>query len=205
MVGLFVRAVILACLSLTAFAQAEPAPVDSQELISRHHESLFDDLKKPYVGIAQGPEIVEFFDYGCSHCRKTHGEVKKLAKTTKVIMVEFPIMGPNSELASRLALAAQKQGKYEPIHDALMTLEEPLNDDTIAKLAKVHGLDLIKLNTDRNSLEVTTELLKNRQLAFSLGIMGTPAFVTKNQILSGSRTAEQLKKEIQTTVITLSI
>lgn len=205
MVGSLIKAAFLVCFSLSTFAQAEPAPVDSQELISRHHESLFDDLSKPYVGIVQGPEVVEFFDYGCSHCRTTHAEIKKLAKSTKVIMVEFPIMGPNSELASRLALAAQKQGKYEQVHDALMTTEEPLNDAYIAKLAQTYSLDLNKLNADRNSPEVTTALIKNRQLAFSLGIMGTPAFVTKNQILSGSRTAEELKKEIQTTVITLNI
>ena len=194
---------MLAVMSLfiptSVFAEAEDM------LISRHLESLFNTSDTPFVGIPQGPEIVEFFDYSCSHCRTMHAEVKKLGKSAKILMKEFPILGPNSEESSRLALAAQKQGKYEQAHDFLMNLQDDVTDKTAEQMATKLGLDLKKLNHDRHSVEITEILVKNRQLAFSLGIMGTPAFVTKNQILQGTRTAEALKKAIDTTVITLSI
>ena len=203
MVACFRKICLIAVMSLflptSVFAEAEDM------LISRHLESLFDTKDTPFVGIPQGPEVVEFFDYSCSHCRTMHHEVKKLGKTTKIIMKEFPILGPNSELASRLALAAHKQGKYEQMHNELMSLEEEISEKTIQNLATKLSLNLPKLNQDRDSAETTEILIKNRQLAFSLGIMGTPAFVTKNQILSGTRSAEALKKAIDTTVITLSI
>ena len=59
--------------------------------------------------------VVEFFDYNCGYCRQTLPELMKLIESDKKIKVqfmEFPILAPGSTEASKIAIAAAKQGKY---------------------------------------------------------------------------------------------
>lgn len=124
--------------------------------------------------------LVEFFDYQCIHCKKMSSKIENLVKKDsdlKVIYKEFPIFGKSSEMASRAALAAGMQGKYEAMHDALIKIEKRLDDQIVMNTAKSLGLDLKKLKTDMNSKEVTEILDSNRQLAEKLHLMGTPAFI----------------------------
>src|SRR5687768_16532442 len=89
------------------------AIVDKAEELYRTREELA--LGNPSAEIA----IVEFFDYNCGYCRKDVTEVSKLLETDgniKIIIKELPILGPNSTLAAKAALASAKQGKYPDFH-----------------------------------------------------------------------------------------
>jgi protein-disulfide isomerase len=124
--------------------------------------------------------MVEFFDYQCIHCKKMAPVVEELVKkdnNLRVIYKEFPIFGDSSELASKVALAAGMQGKYMLMHNALLKLEQRLDDKLVMSTAKSVGLDMAKLEKDINSKEVTDSLKENRQLAEKMHLMGTPAFV----------------------------
>jgi protein-disulfide isomerase len=146
------------------------------------------------VGNAKGSvTIVEFFDYQCIHCKKmatTMGNLIKKDTDLRVIYKEFPIFGKSSEMASRAALAAGMQGKYQAMHEALFKIEKRLDKQLILDAAKSIGLDLAKLKKDMDSKEVTEILDSNRQLAEKLHLMGTPAFIvaatTDGQIKSGT-------------------
>jgi protein-disulfide isomerase len=53
--------------------------------------------------------VVEFFDYNCGYCRKAFPDVMKMIgqdKDIRLVMKEFPILGPGSTYAARAALAA---------------------------------------------------------------------------------------------------
>lgn len=124
--------------------------------------------------------VVEFFDYQCIHCKKMSPIMDNLTKKDsglRVIYKEFPIFGKSSEFASKAALAAGMQNKYQAMHNALLTTDKRLNDQVVMDIAKSVGLDLSKLKTDMDSKEVTDLLDANRQLAEKLHLMGTPAFV----------------------------
>lgn len=124
--------------------------------------------------------VVEFFDYQCIHCKKMSPTIDALVKkdsNLRVIYKEFPIFGKSSEMASRAALAAAMQGKYQAMHDALLKIEKRLDDKIVMDTAKSIGLDMAKLKTDMESKEVTDMLDANRQLAEKLHLMGTPAFI----------------------------
>lgn len=124
--------------------------------------------------------IVEFFDYQCIHCKKmspTLGNLVKKDSDLRVIYKEFPIFGKSSEVASRVALAAGMQGKYQAMHEAIFKIDKRLDDKIVMDTAKSLGLDMAKLKTDMDSKEVTAILESNRQLAEKLHLMGTPAFI----------------------------
>ena len=136
------------------------------------------------LSIAGNPKgdvtLVEFFDYQCIHCKEMKPIVDALIKSDsnlRVIYREFPIFGKTSELASRAALAAAMQGKYVPMHQALMQIDKHLDETLVMNAAKSAGLDVAKLKKDMASKSVTEILDTNRKLAEKLHLMGTPAFI----------------------------
>ncbi|WP_028387957.1 DsbA family protein [Legionella fairfieldensis] len=152
----------------------------AQTAIQKNADELFND-NMTVAGNPKGDAtLVEFFDYQCIHCKKMAPVISSLIKQNsnlRVVYKEFPIFGKSSETASRAVLAAAMQGKYMPMHEALLKQENRLNDQSIMDVAKSVGLDMAKLKTDMNSQTVTDALAANRQLAEKLNLMGTPAFI----------------------------
>lgn len=152
----------------------------AQSAIQENAEPLFQG-KLTTVGNPKGNvTVVEFFDYQCIHCKKMAPTMDSLVKKDgdlRVVYKEFPIFGKSSEVASRAALAAAMQGKYQAMHDALLKLEKRLDDQIVMDTGKAVGLDMKKLKKDMDSKEVTEILDANRQLAEKLHLMGTPAFI----------------------------
>lgn len=152
----------------------------AQSAILENADQLFQG-KLTTVGNPKGSvTIVEFFDYQCIHCKKMSPTIDGLIKKDsdlRVIYKEFPIFGKSSDMASRVALAAGMQGKYQAMHDALMNIDKRLDDKLVMDAAKSVGLNMDKLKKDMDSKEVTDILDANRQLAEKLHLMGTPAFI----------------------------
>jgi protein-disulfide isomerase len=138
--------------------------------------------------------LVEFFDYNCGYCKHTHPErveaVKKDGKV-RVVYKEFPILAPSSMEAAKAALAANRQGKYEAFHSALMKHEGRLDSDVIRQTAKDVGLDIKKLEADMGDPTIQKEIDGNIALARELGIRGTPGFVVGDTLVPGAIDAEQ--------------
>lgn len=142
--------------------------------------SLFHHAGDPVAGNPNGNiTVVEFFDYQCGHCVSMAPVMQTIIKSNpnvRVVFKEFPIRGPMSELASRAALAANKQGKYYQFSHALLSANQPLTEEMIFSFAKSAGLDIAKLKSDMHSSTITNELHANANLAQELNINGTPAF-----------------------------
>jgi protein-disulfide isomerase len=152
----------------------------AQSAIKENTDQLFQG-KMTVVGNPKGNvTIVEFFDYQCIHCKKMSPVINSLIKKDsdlRVVYKEFPIFGKSSELASKAALAAGMQGKYQAMHNALINIDKRLNDKIVMDSAKSLGLDMKKFKVDMDSKEVTEVLEANRALAEKLHLMGTPAFI----------------------------
>lgn len=143
--------------------------------------------------------IVEFFDYNCGYCKQGYEAIQQGLdndKNLRFVLVDFPILSESSHLASRYALAAQKQGKYFELHRELMKYKGPKTDESILGLAKTAGLDIDKLKTDLNSPDIEAALKKNAELARKLAISGTPAFIIGDQIIRGYIPYEGMKTMI---------
>lgn len=154
--------------------------------------SLQDDLQfDPNVGILGNPDggtvIDEFFDYNCPYCRKAAPEVATLITDDpdlRVVMREWPILGPESELAARASLAARAQGKYAAFHEALMA-QPRANEATIRRAAEEVGLDFDQLQTDMRAPEIEAHIARSHELAKQLGISGTPTFLIGSNLVPG--------------------
>ncbi len=179
-------------------AQAEEAQRDEQrKAVAEHWEDLALRADDPVLGNPDGNvTLVEFFDYRCGYCRRALPDVMALKETDpqlRIVMKEFPILGPDSVIAARAALAARKQGKYAVFHEALMQAEGSLDEARILAVADEVGLDLDRLRGDMEAPEINATLRRNFELAEALGIRGTPAFVTRNDLVPGAVGADALK------------
>ncbi|MBP1805958.1 DsbA family protein [Rubellimicrobium aerolatum] len=135
--------------------------------------------------------VVEFMDYRCGYCRRAFEEVEELVATDgniRFVLKEFPILGPQSELASRFAIAVRQvhgDQAYKDAHDALMLLESDVDEGSLARLAEGLALDPAPLLAAMDSPEVTAVIAANHDLARALGITGTPTFVMGDRMLRG--------------------
>jgi protein-disulfide isomerase len=140
------------------------------------------------AGNAKGTAIlVEFLSYQCGHCKSTAEVVTDMIKNhpeLKVIYIEWPIFGNDAVYASKAALAANKQNKFEVVHHALLNTTESLHKTTIDRIVKKLGINMKKLEKDMNDKALDNGLKENFKLAQTLGLMGTPSFIFANDKLT---------------------
>jgi protein-disulfide isomerase len=150
---------------------------------------IYSDLDSPSVGSPKGDvTVVVFFDYNCGYCKNTLPELQNLVKqdpSIRLIYKEYPILGPTSFIAARAALAANRQGKYEEFHQALMAAKN-VDLDVIKAISARLRLNYIKLRKDMDDSQVTESLQRNLRLATSLEISGTPGYIIGDRIIPGA-------------------
>jgi protein-disulfide isomerase len=133
--------------------------------------------------------LVEFLDYRCHYCQQMHAGVNDVIaqdKDLRVVIMMRPILGPDSEVLARFALAANLQGKFKAVHDALYTAQYKADDAGLAELAKATGVNLAKAKADMTGPVVSDRLAKNVAYAEQLQVMGTPYFVTASTVIPGA-------------------
>lgn len=167
--------------------------IAAQKAIEANRHRLVKSSMSPVDGNPKGKvTLVEFFDYQCIHCRRLTpnlAELKKNDPELRIVYKELPIFGENSQFASKAALAAKKQGKYQALHNKLMTSKKPLTQEHILALAKEVNIDITKLKKEMESKDIRDELAHNERLAKAIGIEGTPSLViTTTKPVKGRKT-----------------
>jgi protein-disulfide isomerase len=114
----------------------------------------------------------------------------------RLVYKELPILGPDSIVAARAALAANRQGKYQGFHDALFAADS-LAEPAVLALAAAQGLDVERLRADMADPAVTAELEKNVAMSTPLGINGTPGFVVGNTVAPGALDLNGLRQMVE--------
>lgn len=166
--------------------------------LAEHREALFGTAGDPVRGNPRGDvTIVEFFDVRCPYCKRLHAEMTQLLRrdrNVRVIMKDLPILGPQSMVAARALLAAQRQGKYAELYDALMGLRGEPTDAAIRAEAERIGLDYARLRREMEDPAIQRRLDANIALARSLRIEGTPALVIGDTLIPGAVPLAQLEQ-----------
>lgn len=168
--------------------------------------SLSDDLFKnaadPVAGNPKGDiTIVEFFDYRCGYCKRVLPEIQKLLdedKNIRLVLKEFPILGPESVVGAQAALAVWQIApeKYWAFHEVLMAGGGAITKEKVLAIAKENGIAAADLEEKMSEPAIMAEIEKNRGLAQALGISGTPAFVIGDQIVPGAIGLDDFKSII---------
>lgn len=170
--------------------------------LTSSRDLLLNDPDTPIGGNPNGDvTVVEFFDYRCGYCKKVYPSLKKVVNTDKnvrYVFKEFPILGPESVDASKAALAISRidATKYQAFHDALMTSRGSLTKSKLLKYAADVGVDPKAVEKEMGSPEIEKIIRKNYDLAQSLNISGTPAFVIGNELIPGAVDYATLKNLI---------
>lgn len=158
--------------------------------IAENAEALFRDAADPSKGNARGDvTIVEFFDARCGYCKQMQPAMDALLRcdpNIRVVLKDLPILGPNSVLASRALLAAQRQGRYVPLYDALLSLRGEPTEAVLRQQAERAGLDWARLRRDMDDPAIAARIERNLGLAQRLGIEGTPALVIGTTLVPGA-------------------
>ncbi len=144
--------------------------------------------------------IVEFMDYRCGYCRRAYPDVAELVASDgniRLIVKEFPILGEESVLASRFAVAVlQVEGAeaYKAVHDALMTMQGDINELSLELVADDLGLDVDAIVARMQDDAVTRVIAENHDLARQLQINGTPSFIFGDEMVRGYVPLEAMRQ-----------
>jgi protein-disulfide isomerase len=117
------------------------------------------------------------------------------------VLKEFPILGPGSLEAARVAVAVRMQDpegtRYLEFHKKLLGNSMPPNRALALSVAREAGLDVARLEKDEASPEVNETIEESAALARTLGLNGTPSYVISDQVVVGAVGIASLKDRIQ--------
>jgi len=159
--------------------------------------NLNRDPLSPVLGNPEGDvTVVEFFDYRCPYCKRIAGALQGLVAedpNVRLVMKEYPILSQESVDAARAALAADRQGLYEPFHFALMERGGAMTAAEVMSVAHSVGLDIDRLRQDMQLPEIEEALRRNYALGEKIGVTGTPAMVIGGTVVPGAVSLEHLR------------
>jgi len=137
----------------------------------------------PVAGNADGDiTIVEYFDYQCPYCRKIEPELRQVVQDdgkVRLVLKDWPILGPVSVVAARMALASKFQDKYFKAHEALIGVSSRLTEPRIRELLAGAGIDVDRATRDlaTNAKAIDAIIARNNDQATAFGFKGTPSFI----------------------------
>jgi protein-disulfide isomerase len=162
-------------------------------------------LRDPDIPVAGNPNgdisIVEYFDYNCPYCRKLEPELGQVVHDdgkVRLVRKDWPILGPTSVTAARMALASKYQDKSSQAHDALIGNNSKLTDSRITELLAGAGIDMDRLTHDlaSNATAIDAILKRNNDQATAFDFKGTPSFIVGKFRVPGVLTMEQFAQVI---------
>jgi protein-disulfide isomerase len=179
------------------------AELERKRTVTEQAGPLFSSKYQADVGNPKGgATLVEFFDYNCHFCKGALPDIAKLMKDDPdlhVVLKDFPVLGPGSVEAARVAAAARLQlpgDRFWPFHAKLLAMHGPIGKAEAMGVAKELGLDMAQLDKDMASKEVDAGLNQVMSMADSLQINGTPSFVVGDEVVVGAVGFDQLKGKI---------
>lgn len=174
-----------------------------QAAVKDNANALFSSPNQVTLGNPKGDvTFVEFFDYNCGYCKHAMGDMLALLKdpNLKVVLKEFPVLGPGSVEAAQVAVAVRMQDptgkKYLDFHQKLLGGRGQADKAHALAAAKEAGLDMARLEKDMASPEVKTTLTENFKLAETLGMNGTPSYVIGNDVVVGAVGLDALRQKV---------
>jgi len=172
--------------------------------VTANADTIFNSPRGVTIGNKDGDvTFVEFFDYNCGYCKKAMTDMVEIMKDDpklKVVLKEFPVLGPGSVEAAQVAVAVRMQDptgkKYLAFHQNLLGGRGQADKARSMAAAKEAGLDMARLEMDFSSPEVRATIEENFKLAESMGMNGTPSYVIGKQVVIGAVGSAALKEKI---------
>ena len=164
---------------------------------------IFNSPRQAVLGNPNGKvTLVEFFDYNCGYCKKSLDDLAKLMKSDpdlRVVIKDFPVLGPGSVEAAEVATALRSQftgDKYWQYHQKLLASKGQVGKTQALAVAKELGADMDKLQKDMAKPETRASIQEVMQIADHLQLSGTPSFVMGNDVVVGAVGYDEIKSRL---------
>ncbi len=171
--------------------------------VAQYADLLFNSKRQVVLGNPEGDvTLVEFFDYNCGYCKRAHADMKRLMdedKGLRVVLKEFPVLGPGSEEAAQVAVVVHQMApeKYQAFFDELLMGRGEVNGARALAVATDIGLDPAAIKAKLKDPEVAATIGESYTLAQALGINGTPTYVMQGDVVVGAVGYDALKAKIK--------
>ncbi len=171
--------------------------------VAKYADLLFNSKRQVVLGNPDGDvTLVEFFDYNCGYCKRAHADMKRLIEEDKglrVVLKEFPVLGPGSEEAAQVAVVVHEMApeKYQAFYDELLMGRGEVNGARALAVATDIGLDAAAIKTRLKDPEIAATIGESYTLAQALGINGTPTYVMQGDVIVGAVGYDTLKAKIK--------
>ena len=185
-------------------AEVRNAAANSPTAKSIKPKKLLDDpIQIPTQGApVTGPEnaritLIEFSDFQCPYCRvaapQLHEVLKAFPTQVKLIFKQFPLdIHSQAALAAAASVAAQKQGKFWQMHDALFADRANITRAAVISLARNFSLDIPRFTADLDSKETNAKVVQDITDGNHAGVEGTPTLFIDGQRFNGLINADAL-------------
>jgi protein-disulfide isomerase len=176
------------------------AATDDDDVLTE--AAVLRDPDAPVTGNPDGDiTIVEWSDYQCPYCRRVEPELRQIVQDdgkVRLVLKDWPILGPVSVTAARMALAAKFQDKYAKAHEAMMGVNSRLTEPRINELLAGAGVDMDRLKRDltTRAKDVDAILKRNNDQATAFGFHGTPSFIVGKFRVPGVLTMAEFEQVI---------
>jgi protein-disulfide isomerase len=177
-----------------------------QAAVKSNAQTIFSSPRQVNLGNPQGTvTFVEFFDYNCGYCKRAMSDMFTLMKDDpklKVVLKEFPVLGPGSVEAAQVAIAVNMQDKtgkkYQQFHEKLLGARGQADKAHALAVAKEIGMNMAQIEKDMAGAEVKETLQESFKLAEALGMNGTPSYVIGDSVVVGAVGLEALREKVNT-------
>lgn len=177
-------------------AQRSKALAENKALLSRSEHNAV-------VGNPDGKiTLIEFFDYNCGYCKQALPDLARLVKEQpdlRVVLKDFPVLGPGSVEAAQVAIALRKQlggEKYWAFHQKLLGTRGQIGKAQALAAAREAGANMDQLAKDMGGPEIAASLQEVAKLADALSLSGTPTYVVGDEVVVGAVGYAQLKERL---------
>jgi protein-disulfide isomerase len=167
------------------------------KMAKQRNRILLDPVEIPIAGAPfKGPAaarvtLVEFSDFQCPYCVVAVGKLNDLLQAyprdVRLVFKQFPLeIHSNAAEAAAAALAAQRQGRFWPLHDKMYAEFRHLNRANILEWAKELGLNPARLQADMDSAATQKAIQRDMDDGLQAGVQGTPTVFVNGKKYQGS-------------------
>jgi protein-disulfide isomerase len=183
--------------------QARAEAEQRADALKTYADMLTQSRYQAVVGNPNGKvTLVEFFDYNCGYCKQALPDLTRLIKDDgdlRVVLKDFPVLGPGSVEAAQVAIAVKKQlqgEKFWAFHVKLLGTRGQVGKAQALAAARDSGADMDKLAKDMEGPDIQATLQESAKLADALSLSGTPTYVVGDEVVVGAVGYAQIRSRL---------
>lgn len=167
--------------------------------------AIIDQILQNDVIYSEGnPEgkfvIIKFFDYNCSWCMKTarlfqEAFANNSIPNVRLVLVHTPIF-PESLAPTWLIMAAQEQGMFSQLYNAVLRTSGKTTTQKVLTLAEKLGINTQQLQADANTPKIQKQMDIAEQLVNKLKLEGVPILIINGKLHRGALIGEQFEQMV---------